>query len=38
MKVKFHTSTALQLKVCGQYNQMLLTSLSEGHQTGVLYL
>ena len=36
MKVKFHTSTALQLKVCGQYNQMLLTGLSAGHQIGTL--
>ena len=33
MKVKFHTRTALQLKVCGQYNQMPLTSL-----LGVPYL
>ena len=28
MKVKFHTHTALQLKVCGQYNKMPLASLS----------
>ena len=29
MKVKFHTTTASQLKICGQYNLILLASLSK---------
>ena len=43
MKMKFHTSTALQLKVFGQYNQMLLARGRIGQEKkrariGALYL